>query len=156
MRFCLLFVLGVYTTLAIAENGMISVKSPYPVAETADRLIAVLEEQNMNVFSRIDHAAGAAAVDMELRPTQLVIFGNPRAGTPLMQCSQTVAIDLPQKALIWQDAGGQVWLSYNDPRYLAERHELDACSELVEKIAGALANFATAATAVEESENASQ
>lgn len=78
----------------------------------------------MTVFTRIDHSAGAKKVDKELRPTELVIFGNPKVGTPLMQCVQTVAIDLPQKMLIWQDEAGTTWLSYNNPSYLAKRHHI--------------------------------
>ena len=83
---------------------------------------------------------------MELRPTELMIFGNPKVGAPLMQCSRAVAIDLPQKALIWQDEGGQVWLSYNDPQYLANRHKIDACKAVLDKVRNALKNFAKAAT----------
>jgi uncharacterized protein (DUF302 family) len=81
-----------------------------------------------------------------LRPTELVIFGNPKVGAPLMQCSQTVAIDLPQKALIWQDESGQVWLTYNDPQYLAKRHEIGGCKAVLDKVRNALKNFAKTAT----------
>ncbi|MEM8604355.1 MAG: DUF302 domain-containing protein [Cyanobacteria bacterium P01_H01_bin.121] len=100
----------------------------------------------MTQFARIDHAAGAESVDLELRPTQLIIFGNPKVGTPLMQCNQQTAIDLPQKALIWEDEAGQVWMSYNDPQYLGQRHTLDACAEVLGRIEMVLANLVNAAT----------
>ncbi|NNE63485.1 MAG: DUF302 domain-containing protein [Gammaproteobacteria bacterium] len=100
----------------------------------------------MKIFNRIDHAAGAASVGNSLRPTQLIIFGNPKIGSVLMGCTQTIAIDLPQKALIWQDGGGQVWLSYNNPALLANRHRMAGCDAVLKKVTGALANFAKAAT----------
>ena len=100
----------------------------------------------MTVFIRINHAEGAQKVGKDLRPTEVIIFGNPKVGTPLMQCSQSTAIDLPQKALIWEDEKGQVWLSYNDPNYLANRHGISGCSDVIEKIQTALSNFAAAAT----------
>ena len=131
---------------AAAGDGLISVKSAHDVKATADRLENVLKQKGMNVFIRIDHAAGARKVGKNLRPTELFVFGNPKVGTPLMQCNQSVAIDLPQKALIWQDDKEQVWLTYNDPDYLAQRHGLDQCTEVIKKVAKALANFARAAT----------
>ena len=150
MRIVLLFALFLATAVVFADTGIISVKSPYSVTETADRLEALLKEKGMNVFGRIDHAAGAKSAEMELPPTELVIFGNPKVGTPLMHCARTVAIDLPQKALIWEDETGQVWLGYNDPQYLSKRHGLEHCAEVIEKISGALANFAKGATAKSE------
>ena len=135
-----------YSSLAIASDGLVSIKSPHTVSITADRLESALREKGMTIFARIDHAAGAEKAGMQLRPTELVIFGNPKVGTPLMQCTQSVAIDLPQKALIWEDASGRVWFSYNDPRYLAERHDIKGCDESIDKISKALANFATMAT----------
>ena len=134
------------TTSASADNGLISVKSAHDVKTTADRLETMLKQKGMNVFSRINHAQGAQKIGKELRPTELVIFGNPKVGTPLMQCAQSVGIDLPQKALIWQDAQGQVWLSYNDPNYLVERHHITGCGEVIKKVGKALDNFAKAAT----------
>jgi uncharacterized protein (DUF302 family) len=133
---------------AVAGNGLISVKSSHDVKVTADRLENILNQKGMNVFIRINHAAGAAKAGKELRPTELIVFGNPKVGTPLMQCSQSVAIDLPQKALIWQDEAGLVWLSYNDPDYLSERHGLNGCTEVIKKVKKALNNFAKAATAL--------
>ena len=133
-------------TTAVAGNGLISIKSSHDVKVTADRLENILTQKGMNVFIRINHAAGAAKAGKELRPTELIVFGNPKVGTPLMQCSQSVAIDLPQKALIWQDESGQVWLTYNDPQYLAARHGIDGCQAVVVKVQTALKNFTQAAT----------
>jgi len=133
-------------SLAFAGNGIVSVKSSHDVKTTVNRLVQSLTNKGMTVFTRIDHAAGAAKVGKTLRPTELVVFGNPKVGTPLMQCDQGAAIDLPQKALIWEDGSGQVWLSYNDPNYLAQRHDLSKCAEVVKKIEQALGNFAAMAT----------
>ena len=136
----------VFASPGLTETGLISVKSSHDVKNTADRLETVLKEKGMNVFGRINHAEGARNVGQELRPTELVIFGNPKVGTPLMQCGQTVAIDLPQKALVWQDENGQVWLTYNDPQYLATRHKVNGCKTVLDKVKNALKNFAQAAT----------
>lgn len=132
--------------LAHAADGLIVVKSNHSVAATADKLESVLGEKGMTVFARIDHAAGAESVGKQLRPTELVIFGNPKVGTPLMRCSQSVAADLPQKALVWEDEDGQVWFGYNDPAYLKARHSLEGCDKVLGKVNKALANFAEAAT----------
>jgi uncharacterized protein (DUF302 family) len=105
-------------------EGLISVQSRFGAKETMDRLEAALRASGVSIFARIDHAKGAAAVGENLRPTELLIFGNPKAGTPLMQAQQTIGIDLPLKALVWQDAMGAVRLSYDDPRWLAQRHGL--------------------------------
>lgn len=131
---------------ASGAQGLIAVKSNHNVEATADNLVNAFKNKGMTVFSRIDHAEGAAGVDMELAATQVVIFGNPKAGTPLMHCNRSVAIDLPQKALIWEDEAGDVWLGYNDPEYLKRRHDLTGCDEVIAKIGGALANFARMAT----------
>ena len=136
-----------FVSTAVADNGIVSVKSSHDVKATADRLENILSQKGMKVFIRINHAAGAANVGKELRPTELIVFGNPKVGTPLMQCSQSVAIDLPQKALIWQDDKGLVWLSYNDPDYLDGRHGLKGCNAVIKKVKKALGNFAGAATA---------
>jgi len=140
---------GLISSNLYASEGMISVKSAHPVSVTADRLEKILASKGMTVFKRINHAAGAAKVGKELRPTELVIFGNPKVGTPLMLCSHSIAIDLPQKALIWEDAGGQVWFSYNDPQFLALRHNTQGCDAVLKKVAMALGNFAKAASAAE-------
>lgn len=129
-----------------SSQGLREVTSDFSVEETADRLEEVLEERGLTVFNRIDHAANAAEVGQDLRPTELIIFGNPRAGTALMQCNQIAGIDLPLKALIWQDETDQVRLAYNDPTYLMERHHLDSCAGVIEQISGALVGLATAAT----------
>ena len=128
------------------DSGLVRVKSAHDVNATADRLVNALNAKGMTVFDRIDHAAGAQKAGLELAPTTLVIFGNPKVGTPLMNCARTAAIDLPQKALIWEDEKGQVWLSYNDPNYLVERHGITGCAEVIKKIEKALSNFAKAAT----------
>ena len=132
--------------LAQEPSGLTRVQSQHDVATTTDQLTAALEAKGLTVFARIDHAAGAAKVGMELNPTELVIFGNPKLGTALMHCGHTAAIDLPLKALIWQDDEGKVWLAYNAPEYLAERHNLTGCDEALQKMAGALDKLAEAAT----------
>lgn len=147
--------IGVFSCLlsysAIAENGLVTIKSNHNVDQTTQSLVTVLEKKGMTVFTQIKHDEGAKKVGMELRPTRLVIFGNPKVGTPLMKCSQTTAIDLPQKMLIWQDEAGENWLSYNSPDYLNTRHGLDMnsenkCAKVIGKVKQALSNFAKAAT----------
>jgi uncharacterized protein (DUF302 family) len=103
-----------------------------------DRLQAEIRAQGMTVFARIDHAAGATEAGLELRPTNLIIFGNARGGTPLMQSAQTVGIDLPLKALVWEDAGGKTWLSYNEPSWIAQRHSIANAEPVVSKMAAVL------------------
>lgn len=129
-----------------SAEGMVSVKSAYSAKETADRLEQIVKSKNLNVFARIDHAAGAKKIDKNLRPTDVLIFGNPQGGTPLMECNQTVGIDLPLKALVWQDASGQVWLGYNDPTYLVARHKLSGCDNVAANIGKALGAIAKEAT----------
>ena len=129
-----------------AAEGLVAVKSPYGHKETMDRLEVVVKEKGMTVFARVDHAAGAARVGKQLRPTEVLIFGNPQGGTPFMECSQTVGIDLPQKALVWEDASGTVWLGYNDPTYLANRHAAAQCP-VVGNLKQALAGIAQATVA---------
>lgn len=127
-----------FTAYASAAGGMLSVESAYTVKETADKFESVIKKKGLTLFARIDHQKNAAGVDLELRPTELLIFGNPKVGTPLMQCSQTVAIDLPQKVLIWKDDTNKVWLSYNNPEYLRERHEIEGCEHVITKISNVL------------------
>jgi len=112
---------------AWAADGLISLQSPYSPKATMDRLETLLKQKGMTIFARIDHAAGAAGIGQSLRPTEVLIFGNPKGGTPFMICEQTTGIDLPLKALVWQDAQGKVWFGYNDPEYLARRHGVDQC-----------------------------
>jgi uncharacterized protein (DUF302 family) len=107
---------------AMAAQGLTTRRSSYGPQDTMNRLEAAVKAKGMTVFARIDHAAGAAGVGLSLRPTEVLIFGNAKAGTPLMQSVQTIGIDLPLKALVWQDASGDTWLSYNDPGWLAKRH----------------------------------
>jgi uncharacterized protein (DUF302 family) len=128
-------------------TGLITVKSNFAARETADRLATAVESKGMTVFADIDHAAGAKQVGLELGPTELLIFGSAKAGTPLMQASQVVGIDLPLKALVWRDGGGMVWLTYNDPRWIIERHGLGAAANAqADRMAAALAAFAKEAT----------
>jgi uncharacterized protein (DUF302 family) len=108
----------------MADAGLITMASNAAVGETIDRLVETVTAAGMRVFARIDHAAGAVEAGMDLRPTQLVLFGHPRGGTPLMQDAQTAGIDLPLKALAWEDEHGAVWLTTNDPKWLARRHGL--------------------------------
>jgi len=117
----------------ISEKGMVHCGSPYSVEETLERLGAVLQSLGIPILARIDHSGGAAAMGLAMRPTKLVIFGNARAGTPLMVAAPTLALDLPLKALVWEDAEGKVWVSYNTPQYLLERHGFP--EELLPKIA---------------------
>ncbi|MDB5423657.1 MAG: camphor resistance protein CrcB [Phenylobacterium sp.] len=130
----------------MAVDGLITLRSGHGPAETMARLAAEVEARGLKVFARIDHAAGAADAGLPLRPTTLLVFGSAKGGTPLMQAAQTIGIDLPLKALVWQDAAGDTWLSYNDPRWLAKRHglggEIDAT---LSGLAGLLAAVAAAA-----------
>jgi uncharacterized protein (DUF302 family) len=122
---------------------LVAVKSPYSAKETLSRLEDLVKQRGLNVFARIDHAAGAAKIGKTLRPTELLIFGNPQGGTPLMECAQSAGIDLPLKALVWEDEKAQVWLGYNDPAFLAQRHGASNCPA-VEGLRKALAGLAEA------------
>jgi len=131
---------------AMAADGVVNVSSAFNVEETADRMESILNEKGMTIFKRIKHSEGAARVGIELRKTELIIFGNPKVGSPLMKCQQSVALDLPQKALIWEDDRAKVWISYNDPRYLEKRHNISGCEEVILKIEKALAGIVKAAS----------
>ncbi len=133
-------------SLASAADGLIAVKSPHTAKATMDRLEDVVKQRGLNVFARIDHAAGAARVGRTLRATELLIFGNPQGGTPFMECAQSVGIDLPLKALVWEDANAQVWLGYNDPVFLAQRHKVPQCP-VAENLRKALGGIADAVVA---------
>jgi len=115
----------------MAADGLTTLRSSYGPKDTMTRLEAEVKARGMTVFARIDHAAGAAGAGLPLRPTELLIFGNAKAGTPLMQTVQTTGIDLPLKALVWEDASGATWLSYNDPAWLAQRHGVAGETETV-------------------------
>lgn len=144
LLFAILAVL-IMTVSAHAVEGMIDVKSSFGVKETGDRMESVLKEKGMTIFNRVKHSDAAKTVGVELRETELIIFGNPKVGSPLMKCQQSVAIDLPQKALIWKDSEGKVWISYNNPKYLNKRHNISNCDEVISKIEKALAGIAKAA-----------
>ena len=130
-----------------ADKGLVTMQSNHTVQDTADKLAAIIESKGMTVFARVDHQKNAQSVDLSLRPTQVVMFGNPKAGTPLMNCEQTVAIDLPQKILISEDANKNVWLSYNNPEYLKTRHNIKGCDTQLTNIAKALDGVSKAAIA---------
>ena len=115
------------------DNGMVHLSSPYTVAETLKRLDSVLQSRSLTVFARIDHSGEAEKVGMKMHPTQVIIFGSPKAGTPVMVASPTLAIDLPLKALVWEGAGGKVWVSYNSAEYLKQRHNIP--DDLVKNLA---------------------
>jgi uncharacterized protein (DUF302 family) len=129
----------------VDDTDLVTIQSRHSVTATIDRLEAALKAGGVTVFARIDHAAGATQVGMELRPTEVLIFGNPRAGTPLMQAAQTSGIDLPLKVLAWQDPGGSAWLTYNDPAWLAARHGIDAGAS-VHALTATLERLVAAAT----------
>jgi uncharacterized protein (DUF302 family) len=141
-RFAGVLVLVLTAAAAGAAEGLVSVKSPHSAKETIDRFEAAAKARGLNIFLRVDHAAGAKKIGKEIRPTELLVFGNPQGGTPLMECAQSAGIDLPLKALAWQDEGGQVWLAYNDPRYLATRHGAGDCGPVVANLTKALAGLA--------------
>ena len=119
-------------------EGLTTISSRFGPKETMDRLQAEIRAQGMTVFARVDHAAGAAEVGLTLPPTELIIFGNARGGTPLMQFVQTVGIDLPLKALVWEDTAGKTWLSYSEPGWIAQRHGIANAEPVVSKMAAAL------------------
>jgi len=133
-----------FSSLALATDGLVVTKSAHSVAVTMDRVETLAKQRNFAVIARINFAAGAARIGKALRPTELLIFGNPQAGAAFMQCAQTAAIDLPLKVLIWEDESAQVWLGYNDPEYLARRHGVAQCS-VVNNIHKELADLAEAA-----------
>src|SRR6476646_5242122 len=126
-------------------EGLTTVPSNFGPKETMDRLETEIRTKGLEVFARIDHAAGAAEVGLNLRPTELIIFGNARAGTPLMQSVQTVGIDLPLKVLVWEDAGSKTWLSYNEPSWIARRHGVPNAEQVVSKLGAALNTIVRAA-----------
>src|ERR1700736_5160326 len=127
-------------------EGLLSIRSRFGAIETMDRLEAAIRARGMKVFARIDHATGAAEAGLELRPTELIIFGDARGGTPLMQSVQTVGIDLPLKALVWEDASGTTWLSYNEPSWVAQRHGVANAEPVVSKMTAALSAMSRKAT----------
>jgi len=137
--------LAAFSQPAFAGEGMVVKQSPYGVAETLDRLERVLKKKGITVFARVDHAAGAKKVGMELAATQVLIFGNPKIGTPLMQSNRRIAIDLPMKALAWMGKDGKVRLAYNAAPYLSQRHGITDRAKVFQKMAGALDKLTNAA-----------
>ena len=132
---------------AMAAHGLITISSSFEPKDTMNKLEAAVKAKGMTVFARIDHAAGASGVGLSLRPTEVLIFGNAKAGTALMQSAQTIGIDLPLKALVWQDASGDTWFSYYDPAWLAQRHGLGGETQAaVDMMTAALSAVVKAAT----------
>jgi uncharacterized protein (DUF302 family) len=131
----------------MAIDGLTTIASSLGPKQTMDRLEAEIKAKGLTVFARIDHAAGAGQVGLALRPTEVLIFGNARGGTPLMQSSQTAGIDLPLKCLVWQDDAGKTWLSYDEPGWIAQRHRLgggvDAAVKAMAAMLGTVTKAAT-------------
>jgi len=148
MRFtlALISVLFVSTNSFAADNGLITKKSKNSADQTISKLEKILRKKGMTIFARVSHTKGASGVKIPLRKTELLIFGNPKLGSHLMTSNQTAGIDLPMKALAWKDAKGQVWLTYNDPAYLASRHGIKDRAKVVKKMTGALKKFTDAAS----------
>jgi uncharacterized protein (DUF302 family) len=130
-----------------ADSELVTLPSAHGVSETVERLKSLLAQKKIQVFAHIDHAAGAKQVGLSLRPTQVLIFGNPQAGTPLMQSQQTIGLDLPLRVLVWEDEAGKVWLSYRRPELLAQRHHIAGRDNAVKAMDTGLAALAHAATA---------
>jgi len=144
---CVLLGMSVAVAEPLMEKGLVRIKSPHSVAVTLDRLEQVLKDKGVTIVTRWSHAAGAAKVGITLRPTELLLFGNPRLGSHFFTSQQTAGIDLPMKALAWEDESGQVWLGYNDPAYIAERHGIKDRVEVMRKMTNALDKFSAMAVA---------
>lgn len=132
---------GLISVPSWAGAGLITVESNHTVEVTLDRLTKIMTSKGITIFARIDHSAGAEKIGVKLAPTQVLIFGNPKLGTPLMQSNREIAIDLPLKVLAWRDEAGKVWVSYNDPIYLKARHNISDKDPVFKKITGALAKL---------------
>jgi len=130
----------------LADADLVTLPSAHNSTETVERLKSLLNQKMIQVFADIDHAAGAQTVGLSLRPTRLLIFGNPQAGTPLMQSQQTIGLDLPLRVLVWEDEAGKVWLTYHQPELLARRHHVLDHDEAVKALGAGLAALARAAT----------
>lgn len=131
------------SSVAFGADGLVTIKSPFTAEETTNRFEENANLRSLTVFARVDHAAGATKIGKTLRPTEGLIFGNPQGGTPFIECARSVGIDLPLKALVWEDAQGQVWLAYNDPAFLAKRHGVTE-SPIVTSMSKALSGLAEA------------
>lgn len=149
MKKLITFVLLSFSILSYASEekveNLISVESQHSAKETADKLASIIEKKGLTLFARIDHQKNAASVKLALRPTEVIIFGNPVVGTPLMQCNQLFAIDLPQRILIWEDVDKKVWLTYNNPEALKQRHQLEGCDKTISKVSTVLSALTSAA-----------
>lgn len=147
LRLSSLALLTLITSASLYANESLSTKeSVYSVKQTADRFEALIKDKGLTLFSRVNHQENAEKAKLSLRATEVIIFGNPKIGTPLMNCAPSVAIDLPQKVLIREDAESKVWLSYNKPTYLKERHKIEGCDKLLNKITNVLDKLSSAAT----------
>jgi uncharacterized protein (DUF302 family) len=133
------------SSFACATNSTISIESQYSAKETADRFVSIINNKGLTLFARIDHQKNAAQVNLKIRATEVIIFGNPKIGTPLMQCSQEVAIDLPQKVLIRKGANNKTWITYNNPEYIKNRHNIEGCDQVINEISKALDALSKAA-----------
>jgi uncharacterized protein (DUF302 family) len=139
------------SSIAIAgDQGLISKKSHHSVKVTLDRLENALKKKGITIVTRWSHDAGGKKAGIPLRPTELLLFGNPKLGTHMFTSNQTAGIDLPMKALAWQDEKGQVWLTYNDPQYIADRHDIKDRADVVKKMTGALDKLSNVATRADE------
>ncbi len=147
IKFILAAILLSLLSPVIADDGLITKPSAYTVDVTVQRLKNIFEKKGVRVFAHVDHQINAEGVELKLNKLQLLIFGNPRLGTPLMQSNPTTGIDLPMKALVWEDTNGKVWLAYNDPAYLAQRHGISDRQDVIKKISGALNKMTSVATA---------
>ena len=143
MPICLLLLVLIAVPAASAGEGLVTVKSYYNAKETADRVERLAKERGMTLFDRIDHAEGARTAGMTLRPTEVLIFGNPKGGTPLMLCEQRAGIDLPLKMLVWEDGNGVVRIGYSDPEVLKDRYGITGCDEVLGKMKGFLGKLAS-------------
>jgi uncharacterized protein (DUF302 family) len=148
MRILTTLLVGMFLSLGVvrAETGLVTQPSQYGVEETVERFVAAAEKAGLKIFNRIDHAAGAAKVGQSLRPTVLIIFGSPKVGTALMNSDQRAGIDLPLKALVWEDAEAKVWLGYNSPESLFTRFNITDREKVKQKVTGALKKLSAEAT----------
>ena len=143
--FAALLVVTITATDAGAADDLITKPSAFSVGQTLDRLEKIFAKKGITIFARVNHTAGAEKISAKLRPTEVIVFGNPKIGTPLMQSNQLIGIDLPLKVLAWQDDKGKTWIAYNDPQYLAKRHGITDKGKVFAKMAGALNNLTDAA-----------
>ncbi len=139
----------IFAPAAHAEKLLVVKQSPHSVSKTLDRLTAVMQKKGITIFARVNHAAGAKKVGMDMKPTELLIFGNPKLGTPLMLAKREIGVDLPLKALAWQDDGGKVWLGYTTPSALKARHGVSGRDEVFNKMTGALDKLTSVAIKAE-------